>query len=407
MNEGASYRALLLRSLEQPDSDYISGLNMATGSINFTHEERAILETMVSTPTSSASERDETSTPKPEPPPKPVNKQQLAVQRHRKRRQHEFAYLKQAVLDLQAQLVALTQSRELRELLDPPSRWEKLAKDERKREQESRAENRQLKEAIEEQVQFAECLVNIVRKKPRLAALSTEKADLWKQMKLVADPAIRAVAVHAIVDREYEKLDSAFIEAGLLDDEVLAVRKHVPKFEHGMLEIETVLASYFDVPAALVAHGVWQVFRGAVEVKGVTGTYEALAEIDDNFVYISAVRPYGLGVIERRILVKKYEAAPDRIVFVGRGIHEDEAYPVKEGHAITNEVSWTTIESVTPTKAVVKHFQKLKPALSEYKSMEEAVPISKYIMEAYSRNSMGFGQTIRDYIAQLAAKHAP
>ncbi|KDO23313.1 hypothetical protein SPRG_11627 [Saprolegnia parasitica CBS 223.65] len=399
----ATYRAMLLRSLETPDGDYINSLNMATGSINFTHEERAILETMCSTPTSSASTKSEPDeTP---PPPKPVNKQQLAVQRHRKRRQNEFAYLKQAVVDLQAQLVSLNQSRELRELLDPPSRWEKLAKEERKRGQESVVENKQLKEAIEEQVQFAECLVNIVRKKPRLAHLSTEQQDLWKQMKLVADPAIRSVAIHAILDREFEKIDSAFIEAGLLEDDMPPKRRHVPRFEHGMLEIETTLCAHFEAPCDIVTTGVWDVFRGLVELIGVHGTYAPLTVMEDNVAYIAAVRPYGLGVIERRILIKKYSDVPGRAVFVTRGIHEDECFPVRDGHAVTNEVSWTTVE-VSPTSpgvTIVKHFQKLKPALSEYKTMEEAVPISKYIMEAYSRNSIGTGQTIREYIAKLQA----
>ncbi|OQS06536.1 hypothetical protein THRCLA_20353 [Thraustotheca clavata] len=407
-----SYRDVLLRGMEKIDTDYIGGINVATGSnvpqskLGMTNVDQAILDTICTTP-STNSDKSDREDGKPEPK-KQLNKQQLAVLRHRKRRQNEFAYLKKAVIDLQAQLASLNQAAELREILNPPSRWEKFAKVEKKREQEAITENRLLRAAIQEQVQFAECLMTIVRKKPRLAALSTDQNDLWKQMTLAADPHIRSFAMHAIVDREYERVNSALIECGLLDDNAQEVRKHIPKIVHGMLEIETLVCKYFREPMHVVAEGVWQVFRGAVEMHGDNGTYRCIANIDPSFAYVSDVRPFAMGVIERRIIVKKYVDSPSRVVFVGRGIHEDQLYPINTGHSVTNEVSWTTIESCpsNPGMTVVKHFLKLKPTLTHYQGMDETIPISRYIMDAYSLFSMSFGRLILQTIARLSAHYA-
>ncbi|OQR82632.1 hypothetical protein ACHHYP_15701 [Achlya hypogyna] len=349
----------------------------------FTFDEYNMLDDIFLPPPPGSS-GSETDVPKKQP-----SKQVLAVQRHRQKQRNELAYLKQKVEELQSNLQGITQAKALQDILHPPSKWEKLAKDELRREQEAVLENARLKEALEEQVQFAECLVNIVQKKSRVALNSGEAQDQWKLLKLVAAPEARDAAYHAIVDREYSKFNSAFIEAGLIETSWEG-RRHVPIVTHGCLEVQTIIRSKLPVLFNIVADAVWEVARGAAEVMALQGVYRMMLELDDSMTYVTGKRESPVGKIQRRVVVKRYwESNPTRCVIVHRSIYDDELYPLLPDYAIANEVAWMSVEMDPSGLTDFKYFQKAKPCLQK-KEGEEAALACQYLMELYSQAMLHF-----------------
>ncbi|KDO23307.1 hypothetical protein SPRG_11621 [Saprolegnia parasitica CBS 223.65] len=347
---------------------------------------------------SSSSSETETAPKKKQP-----SKQVLAVQRHRQKQRNELNYLKSKVEELQLNLQSMTQAKALQDILHPPSKWEKLAKNERRREQEALLENTRLKEALEEQVQFAECLVNIVQKKPRLAINHADATDQWKLLKLVADPVTRDAAYHAIVDREYAKLNSAFIEAGLMETSWEG-RRHVPIVHDGCLEVQTIIRCKFPVLFNVVADAVWEVARGAAEVMALQGVYKMMLELDASMTYVTGKRESPVGNIQRRVIAKRYfETNPTRCVIVHRSIYDDELYPLLPDYAIANEIAWMSVEMDAQGLTELKYFQKAKPSLVVTKSQDEESKLAcQYLMELYAKGMFKFEEEIHAQVQKLS-----
>ncbi|OQR82627.1 hypothetical protein ACHHYP_15708 [Achlya hypogyna] len=326
-----------------------------------------------------------------EPAPKMRTKAQLATWRHKKKRETELAYLKRAVADLHTQLAALTLEKEGGK---SQTRWERLAKGERKRQRDAQRENRRLKEMLEEQVKFAECLVQLVHKQPKLTLISDDSS--WRHLVLDDNPLHRVAAMHAIVDRAYDDLDSAFIAAGLIET-LLNRHEYLPKGDVD-LEVHTIVCVTFSAPSAIAAQAVWRVLRGSVDIKYLNGSYQLLADVDPCMTYVAGVRQHAAVVTQRRVIVKQY-TEPDRFVVVCRSIHSDEAFPMDPLCAHSNEVSWLTVESLSPETSAVKFFQKSRPT----RTLGAMGLDCKYLMESFSKNTLGFEYAIAEEIEKLRA----
>ncbi|EQC35758.1 hypothetical protein SDRG_06517 [Saprolegnia diclina VS20] len=323
----------------------------------------------------------------------PRTKQQIATLKHRKKQQDELAYLKATVHTLHTELARLTTEKSPTR---SASRWERLAKGERKRQHDSQRENRRLKEMLEEQVQFAECLVNLVRKRPKMALIADNEDDQWRQLVLVADPALRRIAIPAIVDRVFADLDSAFIEAGLIESP-LHRHEYVPKITlHHTLEIQTIVCVPFPAAFGVACEAVWRVLRGSVPIPQLNGSYRLLHEVDVDTTYVAGVRRHAALETQRRVVVKRYHAAPARFAVICRSIHADALYPMDSNCAHSNEVSWLTVEPLSLTASMVKFFQKSSPTKHDGAALD-----AEYLMEAFSKNTVGFEVAILDEIRTL------
>ncbi|OQR81362.1 hypothetical protein THRCLA_11802 [Thraustotheca clavata] len=323
-------------------------------------------------------------------------KQRNALQAHRRRQAAELAYLKTTVDELQARLQQLNQAKELQEIMMPPSRWERLAKEERRRQMEASQENRRLKAALEEQVLFAESLAKLVHKKPRLQLYSTEPSEAWKQYKLVSDPALRTAAFHAIVDRDYAITTSVFIQARI-HDRVEPFREHVPIVDSGFVLLTSAALVRWQVDFNIAASAIWDVISGVVDMSELQGTYQQIFKVDENVSYIKSTRQLTLGRLERRIIVKRYIENPCRWVIVCRGIQEDEALPLDSTAGSSEEVLWIFVEKVG-NDTVAKYCRKGKPPSCVYPLGDDAASICQYLVEVSQMYSAGFESKIMDLI---------
>ncbi|EQC40612.1 hypothetical protein SDRG_01696 [Saprolegnia diclina VS20] len=325
-------------------------------------------------------------------------RQRLALQRHRQRQRDELVFLKRKVDELQAELEQLTRDSELRDILQPPSKWEKLAKQERVQRAHVLLENRELKEAISEQVEFAQSLAALIRKSPTPRYVCVDAHEQWKHYKLVADPIARRAAYHAIVNRDYASQTSAFIEAKLIEP-VKEGRQYIPVLRDGLLEVHTIVFTRLPAPLAEAASAIWDVLRGVFTVASVQGVYRVLEEVDADTLYVGSLRHYSLGKIQRRIILKRFREGDSRVVVVARNVHEDEIFTFDPRLGLAHEVSWMVLQWDAASQTTeVKYFQKAIPFFAEAPLLEGhimGVPVSQHIMEMFASHSLGFEQAMR------------
>ncbi|CAK5161736.1 unnamed protein product [Aphanomyces euteiches] len=142
-----------------------------------------------------------------------------ARNRFQYRQREELKQLRGHVESLKAQLAS---ERLKHQALSKPqdrnqvSQWELAARQQLLERNHALNENKQLKEALEEQATFLDQMQRFFMKKPRFEALSDgTSSDDWKALKLTAQQSLREAAIHAIADRQYRRMQHAFITAGL------------------------------------------------------------------------------------------------------------------------------------------------------------------------------------------------
>ncbi|OQR82643.1 hypothetical protein ACHHYP_15700 [Achlya hypogyna] len=357
----------------------------ATSGAAFTAEERDILQTICSSKKASA-------------PPSAYHRQ---VAKH----QQELAYLKSTIEDLNTRLREVQAAKEAADAERQPTHWHALAKHERKRHLEAVAENRRLKSALEEQIEFAEALKRLMNKKPRLCLYPTDPADMWKDLKLATAPDLRYAAFHAIADREFENLASAFVEAGLVDA-VNVPPQHFPHLRRNTLEVRSRLAVRIppqldpSTDFQLLSDATWDIIRGAVVAEKDRSARELLAEVDDSVSYTSATRKHNMGKSHRRVVYKRY-VEPRRLVIVGRSVEEDELFPLNPAHDVSHEVMWCVVEAQDDGHILVRYCHNVQPFHGRRDF--EPMLISRFVMDIKSGFSLGLDAVAAEVIRRYAA----
>ncbi|RHY93634.1 hypothetical protein DYB35_000640 [Aphanomyces astaci] len=144
-----------------------------------------------------------------------------ARNRFQYRQRQELKALKAQVEDLKAKLAAeRSKSSSRLAALSEASPWEQAARDELVERNRAHAENKQLKDALDDQSTFVDQMQKLFTKKPRLMVLAEDPSSLeeWQAYKLAAQHSLRVAAIHAIADRQYRRMQNAFIQTGLFNN---------------------------------------------------------------------------------------------------------------------------------------------------------------------------------------------
>ncbi|CAK4081816.1 unnamed protein product [Aphanomyces euteiches] len=131
---------------------------------------------------------------------------------HQDRRKREILELRRQVDILKNQLLDAKQQATGKPDM---SAWERAARDQMYAKSKSISENEQLRAQVEENATFIEDMTRVLRKRPRLSL--DVHSEEWKAYKLAAQTSLRTAAIHAIADRQYQQLQTAFIQAGVYD----------------------------------------------------------------------------------------------------------------------------------------------------------------------------------------------
>ncbi|KDO35125.1 hypothetical protein SPRG_01192 [Saprolegnia parasitica CBS 223.65] len=227
----------------------------------------------------------------------------------------------------------------------------------------------------------------------------------WEQLVLVADPTLRVRGMHAMLDRERARIESAFVEAGLIDV-VDEVQKHVSQYTHNnSLEFHTILHRHTPLSLHALLEGTWNVLRGTVTIQNLPRYCKHLEDIDADTTYVSGWLEHPLGQFQRRVLCKQYVSEVDgrtQCIIVCRSIEDDELSPYDASLPHANEVSWTFMEANPSGGTTVKYFQKLRPS-----AWTASTPMSSHWADRLEEHSQKVRHAVHQYLDHFGATRPP
>ncbi|KDO35130.1 hypothetical protein SPRG_01197 [Saprolegnia parasitica CBS 223.65] len=364
-------------------------------SLQWSTEEAEVYEALLSSKPSPPS-------PEEPAPPRQHSKNYLTLKRYRTKRRQEVDELRRAAKELEERLLRLQHAKSVKDALHPPTKWQSLAVKERRLEQTAQAENLQLRELVQDHMITAQILSNVLEKTRQQAqniSFLHSAEDKWKQLVLVADPALRVRGIHAIVDREFSLLESAFVEAGLIDvASGSEIQRHISKYSHaGSLEFHTIVYSRANLPFASVLDSIWSVILGTVNTVPCLNRYsDEVTTVDANTMYVRGRLDHPLGNFQRCVVVKRFfapGAGGTMCYMVCRSIDDDELAPYRAEPPYSKEVSWLAIEPMVDGSVHMKFFEKFRPS-----AWTEAMPLSAHWVRTFEDGAQAMRDAVRRYI---------
>ncbi|KDO23782.1 hypothetical protein SPRG_11213 [Saprolegnia parasitica CBS 223.65] len=296
--------------------------------------------------------------------------------RIRKRHADEMRYLQATVADLTSQLSVL----EAKKLdLVVCSKWEHIARRQAEEAQVAIQKNQRLKEALEEQLHLAQSLQKIFAKKTKVEALCD---DVFVPCHLsMMDPIARAASMRTLLDAQYAKLESAFVQYGMVDMAAPYRRTDITDEDaYSRLLLTHVGAMVAPRPVAAVAASIWDFLQLETPVVMPSFMMKRLERVDEDVIYMQFVAfcP-GIPDMRANYCIGRYMDG-DRMSIVMRTIEIDE--PCAHHAVSTGDSSqWMTME---PTEGGASTLIRL----AEYIQFPDAPgqSLSQYVLQIFTRN---------------------
>ncbi|OQR83984.1 hypothetical protein ACHHYP_14050 [Achlya hypogyna] len=273
--------------------------------------------------------------------------------RYRQRQKRELAFLRDKVAQMTAHLAVVESLRSLE--ADRGSHWEKVARAQKLGCRKSQTENARLRRALQEQLQIADLLRQILTRRPTLAAFPTMDMVDSKLRRLPIEHDARRASFLAIMADVYDRVDATLLRRGLLDAPIGHRSFKVqpsPGDASMSIDIQYVTrlhTNYLD--AALHFWSVWT--RPAGQHIEATFTSQIVERFGDDTVYMEQFDTFrGAKPYLRRLCGMQKFVEPNRVVFVMRTVLEDAKLPPVEGLYIANDAATIVFERATETTAV-------------------------------------------------------
>ncbi|KAG9407462.1 hypothetical protein AC1031_002183 [Aphanomyces cochlioides] len=225
------------------------------------------------------------------------------------------------------------------------SYWEKAARVQLFQKQKAIQENEQLREATKENSAFIAKMKTFLLKKPRLDAES--KVDEWQQYKLAATACLRAAGIHAIADRQYDRLDSALINAGLkgLKENYSSVRPTI-KNAGKTLFVEIIRRIKLDAPRSAIANAAWAVFIDPQkQIPVPIDAQRSIEMLDSSTMYEMFQERTTDGVVCHSNFIRKVYDEEGRHVILSRTVLHDALAPQMIHGDVEDESVWIVVEA--------------------------------------------------------------
>ncbi|EQC31632.1 hypothetical protein, variant [Saprolegnia diclina VS20] len=238
--------------------------------------------------------------------------------RIRKRHADEMRYLQATVAELTSQLSVL----ETKKFdLVAGSKWEHIARRQAEEAQVAIQKNQRLKEALEEQLHLAQSLQKIFAKKTKVEALCD---DVYVPCQLSMDPIARAASMRALLNAQYAKLESAFVQYGMVDVAVPYRKTEIINEDaFNRLLLTHVGAMVAPRPVAATAASIWDFLQLETPVVMPSFMMKRLERVDEDVIYMQFVAfcP-GIPDMRTNYCIGRY-ADGDRVSIVMRTIGND------------------------------------------------------------------------------------
>ncbi|CAK4738776.1 unnamed protein product [Aphanomyces euteiches] len=267
-------------------------------------------------------------------------KQNTKRQRSYERQREEILCLRQQVEELTATLRG--QKTDGVTILEMPL-WERTAKQELAEKNKSMEENEYLREAVGQHATFIEQMQRVFRKKPRLTSHIDIHSEEWKYYKLAAQTSLREAAIHAIADRQYHRMQSAMVKAGVHDrDKSLFQMTAKPQPDRSFV-LEIIQHVDLNAPFRLIGAASWDVFEGSQPLNLPANAAQSYTHVDPYNVYATYMQERN-GQVWHSNMVRKYYVEPDREVIVSRNVYEDAALPQMTKETTEDRCMWLIVK---------------------------------------------------------------
>ncbi|KAH9125936.1 hypothetical protein AeMF1_003536 [Aphanomyces euteiches] len=224
------------------------------------------------------------------------------------------------------------------------SMWEKAAHDQLYKKQKAIQENGLLREAASENSIFIAKMKTLVHKKPRLnAKLSSED---WQEYKLAASASLRAAGIHAIADRQYTRLDTALINAGLfgVKHNYSCVRPKTNS-QGKRISVEHIHSVKLDAPREAVVRAIWSFLKEPhLQSPLPSDAHRVIEIVDQNTLYEMYKERSPAGVFCHSNLIRKLYAERHRLLILSRTVLHDALAPHMVQGDVEDENSWIVVE---------------------------------------------------------------
>ncbi|CAK4316641.1 unnamed protein product [Aphanomyces euteiches] len=269
------------------------------------------------------------------------------------------------------------------------SEWEKIARDEFFEKNKSMRENEKLRAAVHEHATFIDEMKHILRKKPRLMLTTDLSSDAWQSCKLAAHASLRSAAIHAIADRQYARMQSKFIQAGVLNATDDILRANWFPQPDGNVLVEYTYHVPLAAPFHLIGEAIWKHFSSEkTYTEETSDTVEAIDALDDFTLYrtFRRVRVEDGWTVHSNI-VYKYHVEEERKDVVWRSVLEDELLPHMARGNVHDESGWIQVTPLTPTTSritLLLHVTADTVHDSKPSTVDELVETSRIIFDNFS-----------------------
>ncbi|CAK4716008.1 unnamed protein product [Aphanomyces euteiches] len=280
---------------------------------------------------------------------KGTSKERVKPQRSSVRQREEIRCLRQQV----EQLTAVLKSQRTTDVTSyDMSLWERTAKQESAEKNKSLQENEYLKEAVCQHATFIEQMQRVFRKKPRLSVrflpgIPKTHIDIhseeWQAYKLAAQTSLREAAIHAIADRQYQRMQSAMVKADVFEREKALFKVMAKPQLDDSYVLEIIHHADLDAPFRLLGSAAWNVFEGDLPLDLPVNAVQGYTHIDPYTVYATYMQERD-GMACHSNMVRKYYVEPNREVIVSRTVLEDAALPHMTKGAIENRCMWLIVK---------------------------------------------------------------
>ncbi|KAF0684275.1 Aste57867_23739 [Aphanomyces stellatus] len=256
------------------------------------------------------------------------------------RQQQQIKCLRDQVDELKAQLFEAERNAAMR---FDVSVWKRVARQELFERSKAIHENEQLRAEVQHQATFIDEMEKVLRKKPRLSLETDVQSEAWQACRLAAQASLRVAAIHAIADRQFRRMQSAFVAANIFDctdDIIRATPKPQP---NNSVILEYVYHVTLAAPCHLVGPAVWNVWNGTRGPPLPDGAVQTNEYIDPTTLYQAFRRSNDKHETVHSNIVWKYYIEPRRQAIVWRAVLDDALVPHMADGAIHDEWGWAAV----------------------------------------------------------------
>ncbi|CAK4678186.1 unnamed protein product [Aphanomyces euteiches] len=256
------------------------------------------------------------------------------------RQQEEIRQLRQQV----DHLTALLRARQTTDERTPPSEilpsWRKTAQSELAMKNKTLQENQHLRHAVGQHATFIEQMQQFFHKKPRLSVRFTLACSSYK---LAAQASLRRAAIHAIADRQYHRMQSAMVQAGVFNCEKTLFTARAKRQPDQSYVVEIIHNIELDAPFRVVGAAAWRVFKGDFDFDLPLGADQTFTRMDPNTVYATFVQETSDCMECHSNMIRKHYREREMEVIVSRTVLDDAAVPYMTKGEIENRSMWLRV----------------------------------------------------------------